>query len=217
MEARGPLSSATLAEQMGRMDSPGPFLPCNVVASVLVAAGSDEQRAAVLAGLGTGDLVAAWCPPTLGTGPAVEMVQRDGGFVLSGACPLVEAAAQAQWLLLSCDGVLGPSQFLLPADTAGVDIVALEGLDLVRRFAEVRFHDVEVGPQRLVGEAGRAADSIESQLQSALVLQCAETAGIADRVLEFTIEWAFDRYTFGRPLAGLGSAAPRCRANADVV
>ena len=197
----GAVELATLAEQLGRMVSPGPFLPCNVVASALATAGSDEQRSAVLVGLAGGDLVATWCPPMFGAASAVRVAQRDGGFVLSGTSPVVEAAAQAQWLLVSSDGAEGPSQFLLPVGTAGVEIAALEGLDLVRRFAEVRFDDVEVGRQSLLGEVGRAADAIESQLQLALVLQCAETAGIVDRVLEFTIEWAFDRYTFGRPLA----------------
>ena len=197
----GAVELATLAEQLGRMVSPGPFLPCNVVASALATAGSDEQRSAVLGGLAGGDLVATWCPPMFGAASAVRVAQRDGGFVLSGTSPVVEAAAQAQWLLVSSEGTEGPSQFLLPVGAPGVEIVALEGLDLVRRFAEVRFHDVEVGPQHLLGDLDKAADAIESQIQLALLLQCAETAGVADRVLEFTIEWAFDRYTFGRPLA----------------
>jgi alkylation response protein AidB-like acyl-CoA dehydrogenase len=38
-------------------------------------------------------------------------------------------------------------------------------------------------------------------LQVALALQCAETVGAADRVFEFTIEYAQDRYAFGRPIA----------------
>ena len=33
------------------------------------------------------------------------------------------------------------------------------------------------------------------------MLQLAETVGALDRVFEFTLEWAFDRHTFGRPLA----------------
>ena len=197
----GAVELAVIAEQLGRLVSPGPFLPCNVVALALAVAGADDQRSAVLGGLAAGESVATWCPPLFGAGAAVRVVQRDGGFVLSGTSSVVEAGAQAQWLLVSCDGAGGSSQFLLSAATPGVEIVALDGLDLVRRFAEVRFHDVEVGSAQLVGDFGCAAAAIESQIQLALVLQCAETAGIADRVLEFTIEWAFDRYTFGRPLA----------------
>lgn len=197
----GAVELATIAEQFGRLVSPGPFLPCNVVALALAVAGSGEQRSAVLGGLGAGEVVATWCPPMFGSGTAVRVAQRDGALVLSGTSPVVETGAQAQWLLVSCDGTPGPSQFLLSASTPGVEVVALDGLDLVRRFAEVRFHDVEVGFEQLVGDFGCAAAAIEAQIQLALVLQCAETAGVADRVLEFTIEWAFDRYTFGRPLA----------------
>jgi alkylation response protein AidB-like acyl-CoA dehydrogenase len=35
----------------------------------------------------------------------------------------------------------------------------------------------------------------------AIVLQLAEMVGAMDKALEMTIEWAFDRYSFGRPLA----------------
>jgi alkylation response protein AidB-like acyl-CoA dehydrogenase len=35
----------------------------------------------------------------------------------------------------------------------------------------------------------------------AIVLQLAETVGAIGRVFEFTTEWAFDRFSFGRPLA----------------
>jgi alkylation response protein AidB-like acyl-CoA dehydrogenase len=43
--------------------------------------------------------------------------------------------------------------------------------------------------------------SFERQFRTALVLQCAEIVGATERVFEFTVEYAFDRYSFGRPLA----------------
>ncbi|MDP9168013.1 MAG: acyl-CoA dehydrogenase, partial [Actinomycetota bacterium] len=42
---------------------------------------------------------------------------------------------------------------------------------------------------------------IARQSQIAAVLQCAEVVGILDAVFGFTVQWALDRYTFGRPLA----------------
>jgi alkylation response protein AidB-like acyl-CoA dehydrogenase len=42
---------------------------------------------------------------------------------------------------------------------------------------------------------------VNRQVQIAAALQCAETAGAVQRVFEFTVQWAFDRYSFGRPLA----------------
>src|SRR5204863_8189773 len=69
------------------------------------------------------------------------------------------------------------------------------------RFAEVRFDGVKAPASALVGSAGGAANDVERQLHVAVVLQCAELCGIAGRVFEFTSEYAFDRFSFGRPLA----------------
>ena len=41
---------------------------------------------------------------------------------------------------------------------------------------------------------------ISRQSQIAQILQCAEVVGILDTVLKFTIQWGFDRHSFGRPL-----------------
>ena len=47
----------------------------------------------------------------------------------------------------------------------------------------------------------RPRRSIDRQSQIAQVLQCAEVVGILQTVFDFTVQWALDRYTFGRPLA----------------
>jgi alkylation response protein AidB-like acyl-CoA dehydrogenase len=60
---------------------------------------------------------------------------------------------------------------------------------------------VTVGAEAAVGAVGGAAAQIEQQLQVALVIQCAEVCGGLDRIFAATLQWAFDRYSFGRPLA----------------
>ena len=77
----------------------------------------------------------------------------------------------------------------------------MQGLDLVRRFAELRFDDVVVPRSAMLGGLGAAASDLERQLQIALVLQSAETVGAVDRLFETTLEYMFDRFSFGRPLA----------------
>ncbi len=52
----------------------------------------------------------------------------------------------------------------------------------------------------MLGRVGEADEDVERQLQDAVVLQCAEMAGAVDRVFAFTVEYAEDRYSFGRPL-----------------
>ena len=46
----------------------------------------------------------------------------------------------------------------------------------------------------------RPDTDVERQLLDAVVLQCFEMAGAVDRVFAFTVEYAEDRYSFGRPL-----------------
>jgi alkylation response protein AidB-like acyl-CoA dehydrogenase len=53
----------------------------------------------------------------------------------------------------------------------------------------------------MVGTEATSADIVERMFQVAITLQSAEMCGAIDRVFEFTVQWAFDRYSFGRPLA----------------
>jgi alkylation response protein AidB-like acyl-CoA dehydrogenase len=53
----------------------------------------------------------------------------------------------------------------------------------------------------VVSPAGTIEAAVDRQIQIAVALQCAETAGAVQRAFEFTVQWAFDRYSFGRPLA----------------
>lgn len=189
-----------VAEEMGRVVAPGPLVPVNVVASVLGRAGSTEQKAGVLPGLLSGERVATWCGAR-----AVDARPDDGGFVLSGVCSPVEAGAQSDRLLVTIahgdehDRATG--LVLVPAGADGLTVTPLSGLDLVRRYAEVRFDDVAVPADAVVGPAGGAASEVEHAAQVACVLQCAETSGILDKVFATTVEYLGDRYSFGRALA----------------
>lgn len=201
----GVVDLTIVAEAFGRQVAPGPLVPCNVVACALSRSGSDEQRGEVLTGLLNGDLVAAWCGADLAldpsAAPAVTVRPAGDGFVLDGSCAPVEAGAQADHLLVSAIGPDGPLQFLLPAGTAGIVTTPLRSVDLVRRYARIDLAGVEAAASTQLGAAGSAPADLENQLHAALVVQAAEMLGAAERTFEFTLEWAFDRYSFGRPLA----------------
>jgi alkylation response protein AidB-like acyl-CoA dehydrogenase len=196
LSEHGLLDLVLVAEEMGRVVAPGPLVPVNVVAAALGRAGSAEQRAEVLPGLLSGEAVAAWC----GTTP-VDAAEGPDGLVLDGTIAAVEAGAQARHLLVTARHADGLSQVLVPADAAGLTVTPLAGLDLVRRFAEVRLDGVALPLTAVVGTPGGAADDVEHQLQVACVLQCAEMAGAMDHVLGMTLEYLGDRYSFGRPLS----------------
>ena len=60
VSGEGALDLVIVAEEFGRTVAPGPFLPVNLVAFALGTDGSAEQKAGVLAGLLSGDGIAAW-------------------------------------------------------------------------------------------------------------------------------------------------------------
>ncbi len=191
-----------VAEEMGRRVAPGPLSPTNLVASAVGTAGGPVQRLAVLPGLLAGETVAAWTGPGLVDAAADDTGDGDGdGWVLSGVVSPVEAGAQAAHLLVAARTPEGPTLLLVEPDLPGVEVVPLAGLDLVRRYAEVRFTGARVPAAAAVGEVGGAAGEIERLWHVACVLQCAEMVGVMDRVFEMTLEYLGDRYSFGRPLS----------------
>ncbi len=197
----GVVDVTIVADAFGRHVAPGPLIPTNVVAAALSRSATDAHSS-VLQGLLVGDSVATWCGSEHALGQASVTASRDpDGFVLSGRSTPVEAAVTADHLLVTAmvDGAL--EQFLVPTETDGVQITALAGIDAVRRFGQVDFDHVMVAADaRLVSSATVAAD-VERQLHHALVIQTAQMVGAAQRAFDFTLEWSFDRYSFGRPLA----------------
>jgi alkylation response protein AidB-like acyl-CoA dehydrogenase len=205
VSGNGLQDAAIVAELMGRFVSPGPLVAANVVAVALAEAENAGQFVDLLTAIVAGETIPSWAGPHVSSvrapQPTVRAERRGGAWVLSGTVGLVEAADQAATLLVFADGDGGWRQFVVPTDSSGVEITPLTSLDLTRHFASVDLRQVMVGADSLVVPAGDAAAAVERQLQVAVALQCAETMGAVDRVVEFTIQWMFDRYTFGRALA----------------
>ena len=206
VSGHGLLDLTLVAEETGRWVSPGPLVPTNLVAAALSEYGSGEQQSRYLPRLLTGEAIATWClgePGQSGLPTAIttEAVRQGADLVLTGRKGAVEAGAEAEFFVVAAlvDG--RPTQLLVDADAAGVSVARAEGIDLVRRFATVSFEGVVLPPEAVLGEVGGAAEQIERLFEVAVVLQCASMSGVIDRVLAFTLEYSFDRYSFGRPLA----------------
>jgi alkylation response protein AidB-like acyl-CoA dehydrogenase len=203
--ASGAVDAALVAEELGRVVFAGPFLPTNVVAFAVAEAGTEAQRQRVLPALAGGELVATWCFAGTGLSPGtrpvgVRATTAGRGFVLTGESGYVQDAHVADLFLVTAATETGLSQFLVPAATEGISVMPLDALDLGRRLSDVRFDAVAVDGSSVVGAVDGAANQVERQLQLALVLQCAETVGVVDRVLEITVEYAKERVAFGRPI-----------------
>jgi alkylation response protein AidB-like acyl-CoA dehydrogenase len=194
---------AMVAELSGKTVAPGPLHPISTVLAALVEA--PENHEGTIESLVSGELVASWAvyepgKPWAPLDASVTATPTATGFRLDGVKDRVEAGAESGILLVvaRCDGAV--RQFLVPTDAPGVRVEPQRSIDMVKTYARVHFDGVEVDASAVVGSADQTAALIARQSQIAQVLQCAEVVGILDTVLAFTIQWGFDRHSFGRPL-----------------
>lgn len=203
ISSSGLVDLTVLAYEFGRHAAPGPLVSTNVVAGALSAAGGHDD---LLAGLLSGASIATWCfsegAAYTGIGDMSTRIRVEGDeLVVNGAKRPVESAGQASHFLVTGRTRDGLSQVIVAAQARGVSIVPMQGVDLTKRFSVVRFEDVRVPLANVVGRVGESAAGVERQLQHALVIVLAETVGAMQRAFDMTVEWSFERYSFGRPLA----------------
>lgn len=194
---------ALVAELAGRSVAPGPLHPVSTVLAGLAEAPENHER--TIESLISGEIVASWAvyEPAKKWSPfeaAATATRTDTGYRIDGVKDRVEAGADSAVLLVvaQCDGAV--RQFLVPTDAAGVTVEAQRSIDMVKTYARVQFDGVEVDASAVVGSAEQTPALIERQSQIAAILQCAEIVGILETVLDFTIQWGFDRHSFGRPI-----------------
>ncbi|OBB00795.1 acyl-CoA dehydrogenase, partial [Mycobacteriaceae bacterium 1482268.1] len=194
---------ALVAELAGKNVAPGPLHPISTVLAGLVEA--PENHSDTIESLVSGELVASWAVDEPGRSwaplqPALTATPTASGFRLDGVKDRVETGAQSGVLLVvaNCEGAV--RQFLVPTDAVGMRVETQRSVDLVKSYARVYFDGVEVDGSAAVGSAEQTPTLISRQSQIAQIMQCAEVVGILDAVLNFTIQWGFDRHSFGRPL-----------------
>lgn len=198
-----------LVEEMGRAALAGPFVVSAVVCtSLLLAAGTAEQRRRLVPALATGERIAT-----------LALVEENGGSLdeLTLRCPVPGRLAGTKLLVkdahVATDLIVvlpGGELLLVPADRAGVSRVPLHTLSGEKLFA-VTFDAVEVRPEdRLAGGAGALSDA----LTAGALARTAEMVGAAQRVLDLAVEHARTRVQGGRPIGGYQAIQHAC---ADLV
>ena len=196
---------ASVAEQIGKTVAPGPLYPVSVVLAGLVDSAERTQHAGTIESLISGSTVASWAVYEPGRGwapaqPSVTATPTESGYRIDGVKDRVEAGAQSDVLLVVARRDDQVAQFLVPTNAPGVRVEPQASVDFVKQYARVHFDGVVVEHTAIVGGAGQAGALIDRQSQIAQVLQCAEVVGILQTAFNFTVRWAFDRHTFGRPL-----------------
>jgi alkylation response protein AidB-like acyl-CoA dehydrogenase len=203
------LDAAVLLTELGRALTPAPVLSSAVLAtSLLCAAGSAVQKKEWLPRLAAGEVLAtvAWLEEGDRLDPggiALKPRRVRSGLRLSGSKLFVFDAEIAHLYLVAVrtgagNGEAGISLLLVPRDTPGITVTALPTIDVTRRIYEVKFDDVVVPPDAVLGGEGKAWKHLARLLDVACVAIAAESQGGAERALEMAVAYAKVREQFGR-------------------
>ncbi|MFI7015551.1 acyl-CoA dehydrogenase family protein [Streptomyces sp. NPDC050164] len=223
---------ALACEETGRALTPSPLLATAVLtAPLLLALGTDAQRADLLPRIASGTLTAALAVP----GPAlatalgltghdrrgewagggraggVQARRADGGWRLYGQVDQVLDGHRAQMLVVAAHaGGFARSRvllFLVRGDAAGLTRVRQTALDVIRPQARLQLRDTNA---ELLGPDGEEALPALARLgDTAAACLAAEAVGAADRVLERTVEYVGQREQFGRPIGSFQAVKHR--------
>ncbi|MES2987338.1 MAG: acyl-CoA dehydrogenase family protein [Pseudomonadota bacterium] len=189
----GRLELCIVAEEMGRVLAPLPFVStAGILAEALLVAGSEAQKAELLPRIAEGTLIG--CLATSEgpgrTDPASVAAIVADGKLTGTKLPVTDGGSADVALVLAQEG--GTTGVYL-AMLDGVERAPLATLDPTRETAALIFADTPA--TRLGG-----VELLDALRDRAAVLIAFEQIGGADRALEMALGYASERYAFGRPI-----------------
>jgi alkylation response protein AidB-like acyl-CoA dehydrogenase len=194
----GAIEVGIVAQELGRVLAPEPFLTSVVLAGGLVAAaGSEEQKSELLGGLSSGELVLAFAHAEPGSrwspsATAVPASQSGDSWTLSGVKEPVVQGARADVLIVSAalpDG--GTGLFVVPGSDATREGYATHDGG---RAARVAFDGTAATP---LGSGGDATGIVSQVLDIARITACNEAIGLMEVALESTSAYLKSRKQSG--------------------
>ncbi|MCR9276670.1 MAG: acyl-CoA/acyl-ACP dehydrogenase [Pseudomonadaceae bacterium] len=194
----GSLDAALIAEQLGGVCAPVPFIGSAVATRVL--ASSDPELA--------GDVLAGIADGSRTVGLAIDSYiggRRDAGIiaageVLSGKSLFVFDFDADSYLVATADG----ATYLLSADAPGVTREPLTTIDGTRRFGELRLENAEA---TLITSDEAALDA---GVRLGRVLLAADALGAAQHMLNEAVAYAKERKQFNRVIGSFQAVKHMC-------
>jgi len=201
-------------EEMGRALLCAPYFSTVVLAAnAILNAGTDDQKAALLPGIASGETIAtlAFTEPNGKWDASGIALEADGNkltgtkmFVIDGhTADLIVVVARAK----GTTGTDGISFYTVAGDAAGLTRTALATMDQTRKQAKLEFDGVEA---ELLGTAGAGWDALSKTLDQAAVGLCNEMVGGGQYVLDESVQYAKDRVQFGRPIGSFQAIKHKC-------
>ncbi|MCX4242598.1 acyl-CoA dehydrogenase family protein [Paraliomyxa miuraensis] len=202
----GMIEVAIILEGLGKALAPEPYLASVVLAGSAVAwAGNAAQHERWLAPMmeGTHALALAQAERASrydAARPSTTAVRDGSGWRLSGEKIFVLGGAQAHAFVVSASTPDGLGLFVVDPDGPGVSRQVLRTID-GHGAARLRLDGASVDDDRRLGEPGEpAAAVLDRVLDRGAAGACAEGLGVAQAMLDMTVQHLKDRKQFGVPI-----------------
>ncbi|MFD1858375.1 acyl-CoA dehydrogenase [Aeromicrobium camelliae] len=196
----GPVEVSLVAEELGRVLAPEPFVEAVVLAGGLIAsAADDQQRASLLEPLAAGESVpaVAWLEPGRRWETRAEGVTAtwaNEGWTLTGVKEPVLWGARADLLVVSAATDVGTGLFLVTPEATGLTrdgYTTHDGL----RAARVEFRATPATP---LGDVSRDQTALlDAAVDAARVAYAHEALGAMSTALDTTVGYLKTRKQFG--------------------
>ena len=209
------MDCAVVFEELGHGPVPGPLFTSGILsAQMIFEAGTEPQRKALLPPLSAGasivvpaltDKAAYWGPEAVET----RLSKTPSGYIMNGAKRFVFDAQAATSFLCAARTEEGKVVFLLlDAKSPGVTITPHVGFFV--SVAEVKFNNVVVGANNLLGSSGASWATLEAALDKALPILSAFQVGATQEVFDLTCEYTRTRVVFGQPIGRFQRVQDHC-------
>jgi len=198
-------SAAVLLEALGRGPLPGPLFSSSILGvSVVVEAGSDEQKKRVLPAVTRGKQILALAltePDYIwyGAGLQTTAEARGGGYIIDGTKLYVMDAQAATTIIVAARTGEGIGLFLVDSKSAGLTVRPLPGY-LAGQAFEVKLDSVEVPKSARLGDGGDSWLDLERAMMRAAPVLCAYKVGGCQAVFDMTVEYSRTRVQFGQAI-----------------
>ena len=203
----GMVGMGSILEEAGKTLTPSPLFSTGVLgASLLTLGGNDSQKRTYLPQIVDGTLTTALAleesnrhaPYSIDT----QAKKNGDQFIISGCKNFVIDGHSSNLLIVaartegSVNDESGITLFLVNSDSQGVEITKTSMVDS-RNAANIKFSDVTVSSDNILGEENNGASLLEVVLDRAQIAISAEMLGNASQAFNLTLEYLKERKQFG--------------------
>ena len=203
----GMVGMGSILEEAGKTLTPSPLFSTGVLgASLLTLGGNDSQKQTYLPQIVDGTLTTALAleesnrhaPYSIDT----QAKKNGDQFIISGCKNFVIDGHSSNLLIVaartegSVNDESGITLFLVNSDSQGVEITKTSMVDS-RNAANIKFSDVTVSSETILGEENNGASLLEVVLDRAQIAISAEMLGNASQAFNLTLEYLKERKQFG--------------------